>query len=65
MKAKEKGAKIIVIDPRMSDTVMTMADTWIPIRPSSDTALIDAMAHTIWQEGLQDQQFMDKFCIGI
>lgn len=43
---------------------MTMADTWIPIRPSSDTALIDAMAHTIWQEGLQDQQFMDKFCIG-
>lgn len=64
MKAKEKGAKIIVIDPRMSDTVMTMADTWIPIRPSSDTALIDAMAHTIWQEGLQDQQFMDKFCIG-
>ena len=64
MKAKEKGAKIIVIDPRMSDTVMTMADTWIPIRPSSDTALIDAMAHTIWKEGLQDQQFMDKFCIG-
>ena len=22
------------------------------------------MAHTIWKEGLQDQQFMDKFCIG-
>lgn len=64
MKAKEKGAKIIVIDPRMSDTVMTMADRWIPIRPSSDTALIDAMAYTIWQENLQDQDFMDKFCIG-
>lgn len=64
MQAKEKGAKIIVIDPRMSDTVMTMADQWIPIRPSSDTALIDAMAHTIWSEGLQDQEFMDKFCVG-
>ena len=64
MKAKEKGAKIIVIDPRMSDTAMSMADLWIPIRPSSDTALIDAMAHTIWTEGLQDQDFMDRFCIG-
>lgn len=64
MRAKEKGAKIIVIDPRMSDTVMTMADRWIPIRPSSDTALIDAMAYTIWHENLHDQDFMDKFCIG-
>ncbi len=64
MKAKQNGTKIIVIDPRMSDTVLTMADRWIPIRPSSDTALIDAMAYVIWEEGLQDQQFMDKFCIG-
>ncbi len=64
MKARENGAKVIVIDPRMSDTVMTMADKWIPIRPSSDTALIDAMAYIIWQEGLQDQEFMDRFCIG-
>lgn len=64
MQAKEKGAKIIVIDPRMSDTVMTMADRWIPIRPSSDTALIDAMAYVIWEENLQNQDFMDKFCIG-
>lgn len=64
MKARENGTKVIVIDPRMSDTVLTMADKWIPIRPSSDTALIDAMAYVIWKEGLQDQEFMDRFCIG-
>ena len=63
MQAKENGAKIVVIDPRMSDTVITMADQWIPIKPSSDTAMIDAMAYVIWSEGLQDQDFMDKFCI--
>ena len=62
--AKEKGAKIIAIDPRESDSVMTLADEWIPIKPSSDTALIDALAYVIWDEGLQDQEFMDKFCIG-
>ncbi len=64
MQAKEKGARIVAIDPRMSDTVMTMADQWIPIRPSTDTAMIDAMAYVIWSEGLQAQDFMDKFCIG-
>ena len=62
--AKEKGAKIIAIDPRESDSVMTLADEWIPIKPSSDTALIDALAYVIWDEGLQDQEFMDKFCQG-
>lgn len=62
--AKEKGAKIIAIDPRESDSVMTLADEWIPIKPSSDTALIDALAYVIWDEGLQDQEFMDKFCVG-
>ena len=64
MKAKENGAKIVVIDPRMSDTALTMADRWIPIRPSSDTAMADAMAYVIWKENLQDQEFMDRFCIG-
>ncbi len=64
MQAKEKGAKIVVIDPRMSDTVLTMADQWIPIKPSSDTAMMDAMAYVIFDEGLQDQDFIDKFCIG-
>ena len=62
--AKEKGAKIIAIDPRESDSVMTLADEWIPIKPSSDTALIDALAYVIWDEGLQDQEFMNKFCQG-
>lgn len=64
MRAKGNGAQIIVIDPRMSDSAITMADKWIPIRPSSDTALIDAMAYVIWDEGLEDREFMDRFCIG-
>lgn len=63
-RAKENGAKIIAIDPRKSDSVMAYADQWIPIKPSSDTALIDAMAYVIWSENLQDQDFMDKFCVG-
>jgi len=62
--AKERGAKVIVIDPRESDTVIAIADQWVPIKPSTDGALAAAMAYVIWSEGLQDQHFMDTYCLG-
>lgn len=62
--AKERGAKVVVIDPRRSDTALSIADEWIPIRPSTDAALAAAMAYVIWSEGLQDQHFMDTYCQG-
>lgn len=64
MRAKEKGVRIIVIDPRESDTALTSADQWIPIRPSTDSALADAMCRVIWKKGLHDQKFIDRFCVG-
>lgn len=36
----------------------------IPIRPATDSALADAMAYVIIKEGLQDQEFLDKCCLG-
>jgi anaerobic dimethyl sulfoxide reductase subunit A len=63
-KLKEKGVPIIVIDPRKSETVLTYADEWIPIKPSTDSALADAMCWWIISNGLQDQAFMDRFCLG-
>ena len=63
-KAKEEGIKVIVIDPRYSDSAITYADEWLGIRPSTDSALADGMAYVIWSEGLYDKAFMDKYCIG-
>ena len=63
-KLKTMGVKIICIDPRRSQTAIAYADEWIPIKPASDAALADAMAYVIWSEGLQDQQFMDRCCVG-
>lgn len=59
-----KGVKIIVIDPRYSNTAAAYGAEWIPLRPSTDSALADGMAYVIWSEGLQDQPFMDAYCIG-
>lgn len=61
---KEKGVRIIVVDPRYSNTAVTYADEWIGLKPSTDSALADAMAYVILSEGLQDQRFMDTFCLG-
>lgn len=64
MEAKEKGIPMVVIDPRKSESVLAYADEWIPIKPSTDSALADAMCWWIWKNGLQDQAFMDTFCVG-
>lgn len=63
-RAREQGTKVVVIDPRRSDTAIALADEWIPIIPGTDAALADAMAYVIWSEGLQDQAFMDRYCLG-
>ena len=63
-RAREGGAKVVVIDPRLTETAATFADEWIPLKPTTDTALFVAMAHVIITENLQDQAFLDKYCIG-
>ncbi len=62
--AKARGIPIVVIDPRLSDTALALADEWIPLRPSTDGALADAMAYVIVTEGLADLPFLHKFCVG-
>lgn len=63
-KAKDKGTKITVIDPRYTDTVVAFADQWISPLPTTDAALADAMAYVMITENLHDQGFLDKCCIG-
>lgn len=63
-KARDQGIPIIVIDPRKSDTVDVLQAEWIPIRPSTDAALQDAMAYVIYTGHLQDQEFLNRCCLG-
>ncbi len=63
-KAKAKGIPIVVVDPRKNDTVLQLNAEWIPIRPATDPAMMDAMAYVIYENGLHDQAFLDRCCIG-
>lgn len=64
-KAKQlSGHRVIVIDPRYSDTAMNLADEWVPIRPGTDAALVAAFAHVMITQGLLDRKFLDTYCSG-
>ena len=64
LKAKEAGAKIIVIDARYSDTAAALADQWISPLPTTDNSLSDAMAYIIYKNNLHNKAFLDQYCIG-
>jgi len=60
-----EGAKLIVIDPRRIDLVRTPhveASYHLQLRPGTNVALIDAMAHTVATEGLVDGYFVEERC---
>ena len=61
---KKAGVKIIVVDPRQSDSVVTLADEWLAPRPGTDAALVAGMAHVMVSEGLHHQGFLDSHCQG-
>lgn len=61
--AKEKGAKIIVIDP-VKTFFSEMADIWVRVKPAHDGALAMAIMKVIINEGLYDKDFVDKYCTG-
>ncbi len=63
--ARERSStRMVVIDPRYTDTAAGREDEWIPIRPGTDGALVAGLAYVLITEKLVDQPFLDKYCVG-
>ncbi|MBM3995041.1 MAG: molybdopterin oxidoreductase family protein [Planctomycetes bacterium] len=62
-RARKAGAKIVTIDPYQSPTAKK-SDWWIPIRPGTDAALALGIMHILWRDGLQDDDYLQKYCLG-
>lgn len=56
--ARLRGAKLIVADPRRIE-LATMADVFLQLRPGSNVALYNALAHVIIRDELYDRAFVD------
>jgi anaerobic dimethyl sulfoxide reductase subunit A len=63
MDAKERGTRIVVIDPFFSQTA-AKANQWIPINPGTDGAMALAMANVIINRNLYDKEFVERFVLG-
>ena len=61
--AAKRGAKLVVIDPRRQ-TLSRHAWRHLAFKPGSDVALLNAMLHTIIEEGLTDQQYIAGYTEG-
>jgi len=61
-----EGAKLIIVDPREIDLVDNTphikADYHLKLRPSTNVATINSIAHVIVEEGLSDQNFVKERC---
>ncbi len=57
-RALEKGAKLVVADPRKNQ-IAEFADLYLQHKPGSDVTLLNGMMKVILDQGLQDQAFID------
>ncbi len=55
--AVEKGARLIVVDPRGTDFAK-QADHWVRVRPGSDVALLNGLMRVILEEDIYDKEFV-------
>lgn len=62
-KARKKGAKIVVIDVHRNRTAQ-WADWFIPLYPGTDSALALGLMHVLFERGMVDEAFMQKYTVG-
>lgn len=61
--ARKRGARIVTIDPYRCKTA-EKSDWWLPIRPGTDAALALGLMHVHFRDGLQDEDYLERYCLG-
>ena len=64
MRARDRGAEVVVIDPRHTATAKHTNAHWIPIRPGTDGALALGMCNVLISEELYDEDFVKNWTHG-
>ncbi len=65
MDAKQRGATLITIDPRLSETAAhSTRGLWLPIRPGTDGILLAGFANYLIANNKHDKAFVNKYTFG-
>src|SRR5512138_2104533 len=60
MQARERGAKVIHVDPRFTRT-SAMADMWLPLRAGSDIVFLGALINYVLSTGREFREYVARF----
>ena len=63
-RCRENGVEFVNVSPLKEDAADFLDAEWLAARPNTDTALLLGLAHTLFEEGLHDQSFLDEYCTG-
>ena len=63
IKAREKGAKLVVVDPRITESVR-ISDLWLPLKGGTNMALVNGFANVLINQGLYDKDYVEKYTEG-
>lgn len=62
--AHANGTRFVNISPMRSDALCALDADWLAIRPSTDAAMMLALAHVLLEEKLYDPGFLDRYTVG-
>ena len=60
MKARERGAKIIHVDPRFNRT-SAMADIWVPLRAGSDIIFLGGLVNYVLANNKEFREYVVRY----
>jgi anaerobic selenocysteine-containing dehydrogenase len=63
-RARARGAQVLVVDHRRTETVRAADARWLAIRPGTDGALALAMIHVLLEEQMYDRRFVQDWTVG-
>jgi len=61
---RNSKATVIVADPRVTKTAM-LADLYLPLKPRTDIALLNGIAHILFRDGLIDPGYINRHTTGL
>ncbi len=60
----KNGVRFVSLSPLRTDVSEGLNAKWIAPKPGSDTAIMLALAHSLLERGLHDQEFLDRYTVG-
>ena len=64
LQARTAGVEFVNVGPVRTDAAEFLQAEWLAPRPSTDVAVLLGLAHTLVDEGLHDEAFLQRYCVG-